>query len=132
MSSVYLAGRYSRRNELCALAIDLTRAGFRVTSRWLGEDKPLDTKLGDDSPAFYLATAHIDIEDICRADTLLFFAEDPHTGTPRGGRHVEFGFALGLGKRVVVIGGHENIFHYLPHVLHYACLADFIEMEGHK
>jgi nucleoside 2-deoxyribosyltransferase len=126
---IYLAARYSRRDEMRSVAQRLAGAGFAVTSRWLYEDKPLQTKLGDDSPQFYTETARIDLDDINRADTVVFFAEDPHVGTPRGGRHVEFGYALGAGKRMVVIGGAENIFHYLPNVKHFISEQDFIESE---
>ena len=129
MSNVYIAARYSRRNEMKAIASHLQGAGVSVTSRWLDEDKPLDTKLGDDSPRFYIETAKADIADIDRADTILFFSEDPLVGTPRGGRHVEFGYALGLGKRMVVIGGSENIFHFLPNILHFNDWQDFVEFE---
>jgi hypothetical protein len=126
---VYIAARYSRRDEMRSVAKILHEQKITVTSRWLFEDKPLLTKLGDDTPQFYRETAHIDLEDIQRAETLLFFAEDPHVGTPRGGRHVEFGFAIGLGKRVIVIGGPENVFHYLKRVLHFPTLEAYLESE---
>ena len=124
--SYYIAAaRYSRRDEMREYAKRLKSLGAAVTSRWLSEDKPLQTKLGDDSPEFYRETAHVDLQDIDRADSLLFFAEDPHVGTPRGGRHVEFGYALGTGKRLIVIGGPENIFCYLDGVLHYETIDAF-------
>lgn len=127
---IYIAARYSRRDEMKALARQLHERGFVVTSRWLDEDKPLNTQLGDDSEDFYRMTAEIDLEDVRKADTILFFAEDPKVGTPRGGRHVEFGYALGLGKRLLVIGGEENIFHYLPQVRCFRNQEDFLELEA--
>jgi hypothetical protein len=129
MGNIYVAARYSRRNEMRSVASHLRACGHHVTSRWLTEDKPLDTKLGDDSPLFYATTARIDLDDIDKADTLMFFSEDPLVGTPRGGRHVEFGYALGKGKRVIVIGGPENIFHYLGRVTHFKSLEAFAESE---
>ena len=126
---LYLAARYSRRNEMRSLAATLRCNGFAVTSRWLTEDEPLDHKLGDQTPMFYTETARIDLEDIDKADTILFFAEDPLVGTPRGGRHVEFGYALGTGKRMVCIGGHENIFGFLPQVEHFNSIESFISHE---
>lgn len=124
---IYLAARYSRRDEMKALATQLRMAGFVTTSRWLHEDKPLDTQLGDDPPVFYRVTAEIDLDDIDRADAIVFFAEDPKVGTPRGGRHVEFGYALGKGKLCYVIGGEENIFHFLPRVLNFSTAQAFLE-----
>ena len=126
---IYVAARYTRRDEMRILARLLKDTGFAVTSRWLFENKPLNTQLGDDSPQFYAETAIVDIEDIDRADTILFFSEDPLIGTPRGGRHVEYGYALGTGKRMVIIGGPENIFHYLPGVVHFSDIQTFIDSE---
>lgn len=126
---IYLAARYSRREEMKALATALRLSGFTVTSRWLYESNPLNTQLGDDPPAFYQETALLDLLDIDTADAILFFAEDPLIGTPRGGRHVEFGYALARGKRCIVIGGAENIFHYLPNVLHFPTVSAFLEDE---
>jgi hypothetical protein len=34
----------------------------------------------------------------------------------RGGRHVEFGAAVATGKRLIVVGHRENLFHHLPGV----------------
>lgn len=124
---LYIAARYSRRNEMRQVASHLRLAGFTVTSTWLTEDKPLDTQLGDDSPMFYQETALLDLLDVDKADTILFFAEDPKVGTPRGGRHVEFGYAIATGKRLIVVGGAENIFHYLPKVLHFSNVQAFLE-----
>lgn len=127
MQRIYLAARYSRRDEMRIVANELDRKGFEVTSRWLYEDASLNSKLGDHSSEFYRQTAQIDIEDITDADTIVFFAEDPHVGVPRGGRHVEFGYAYAAGKRMVVIGEPENIFHYLTDVYVYPTIREFID-----
>jgi hypothetical protein len=37
----------------------------------------------------------------------------------RGGRHVEFGYALGIRKRVILVGPRQHVFHCLPEVEHY-------------
>lgn len=129
MSIIYIAARYSRKTEMRVVAAYLREIGLIVTSRWLDEQISADAQLGDHSPIFYKETARIDLDDIVQSDTLLFFSENPLVGTPRGGRHVEFGYALSLGKRVVVIGGPENIFHYLPQVVHYSDLHGFLESE---
>ena len=113
-----------------SLAANLRCAGFSITSRWLNENEPLNHQLSDQTPMFYTETALIDLEDIDNADTIVFFAEDPLVGTPRGGRHVEFGYAISAGKRLVVIGGAENIFHYLPQVKHYPTFQAFLDSEA--
>lgn len=126
---VYIAARYSRRDEMRAVARLLYDVGIACTSRWLTENEPLDHKLGDQLPFFYAETAKVDLEDIDKAETLLFFAENPHIGTPRGGRHVEFGYALAKGKRLVCIGGAENIFGFLPQVIHFPTVEAFLDEE---
>ena len=108
----------------------LEHNGISMTSRWLDETISPGSKLSDVTPTFCTETAIADLEDILQADTMIFFSEDPTVGTPRGGRHFEMGYASGIGKRLVVIGGPENIFHYLPEVIHYASLGDFIDAEG--
>lgn len=127
---VYLAARYSRKQEIKALVPVLSEHNITVTSRWLQEEFSENAALNEFSPSFCTWTARIDLDDIDNSDTLVFFSEDPTIGTPRGGRHVEFGYALAKGKRIVVIGGPENIFHYLPQVVHYQELQHFLEAEA--
>lgn len=109
---IYIAGRYSRRDEFREVAKQLEEMGHEVTSRWLQENEPLQSHMGDHTPEWYAKTAQTDLEDISAADAVLFYAEDPKVGTPRGGRHVEFGYAIAQGKFIFVIGPEENIFHY--------------------
>lgn len=109
---IYIAGRYSRRDEFREIAKQLEEMGHEVTSRWLQEDEPLNSHMGDHTPDWYAKTAQIDLEDIDNAAAVLFYAEDPKVGTPRGGRHVEFGYAIAKGKFIYVVGPEENIFHY--------------------
>lgn len=127
---VYLAARYSRKKEIKALIPILLQYNIQTTSRWLDEPWEGTAQLTEFTPEFCRLTASIDLEDIDNADTFVFFSEDPLVGTPRGGRHVEFGYALSQGKRIVVIGRPENIFHYLPQIVCYATIHDFIDLEG--
>lgn len=46
----------------------------------------------------------------------------------RGGRHVEFGMALALAKRCIVIGPRENVFHLLPQVEQYDSWEQYLAM----
>lgn len=126
MTHVYIAGRYSRRDEFREMRKKLYAAGYIVNSRWLNESSPLDSQMGDQEEEFYLKTQRVDLVDICRAEEMLFFAEDPTVGVPRGGRHVEFGYALASGIPINVIGPRENVFHYHHTINHYATLEDFL------
>jgi hypothetical protein len=124
---VYLAAKYSRRDELKGYVKQLAARGVGVTSRWLLENEPLQCKLGDHPIEFYQETSLIDLEDIRNADAIVFFSEDPLVGTPRGGRHVEFGYALGINKKMIVIGEPENIFHYLPWIEFFPNIEAFLK-----
>ena len=117
---IYLAARYGRRNELNGYATDLRDRGFEVTSRWLQGDKQRHGKDAADavenkegvSPVFGRLFAIDDYEDIARSDIMVAFTETPRTSS-RGGRHVEFGIALALRKKIIVVGPRENIFYCL-------------------
>lgn len=125
VTSIYLAAPYRRRNELRDIAEELQSFGVRVTSRWLLEDFSLNVQLGELPEKVNTDIATMDLTDILAADGMLFFAEDANNQPPRGGRHVEFGYALAEGLQMYVIGDKENIFHYLPNVHHFATFNDF-------
>lgn len=58
-----------------------------------------------------------DLEDLRAADTVISFTDEKGGG--KGGRHVEFGVALALEKRLILVGPRENVFHTLPEIEHY-------------
>lgn len=118
---IYLASRYSRFEEMQACRDDLIAAGHTVTARWVeGEHQAADADL---TTALAGKFAHEDCVDLAEADCVINFTEPPRTGPTRGGRHVEFGMALVMGKRVVVVGHRENVFHALPAVEFYPSWA---------
>ncbi|MHB1762642.1 MAG: hypothetical protein ACYCS4_07885 [Acidimicrobiales bacterium] len=127
---VYLAARYSRREELCRYKTDLEAAGYQVPARWLlgehqvhGLEAARAVEADGPVPAEQAVLfAEDDIEDLLGADIIVNFTEAPRSGATRGGRHVELGVALGL-KRVgagrhdiYVVGPLENVFHALPEI----------------
>jgi hypothetical protein len=140
ISTVYLAARYSRRLELCRYREDLDRIGVSVTSRWLNGDHQIGdhgTPIGEtgtsliegyaggnspEAAALRLSFAQEDVSDVMAADIVISFTEPPRSTASRGGRHVEFGLALGLwlsqpggpAGRLWVVGYRENVFHWLP------------------
>lgn len=115
---VYLAARYSRRDELNGYRAELESRGFAVTSRWLDGTH----QLGGDGLSIQAADsererfASEDLEDVLRADLVISFTEEPRKTNGRGGRHVEFGAAYVAKKRCLVVGPRENVFHHLPKV----------------
>ena len=103
--AVYLAARYQERDRIEELAGKLRQDGIEVASHW--HWGPEYTDLAE--------AAQRDRADIERADALVLFTQEPEAGDwPTGGRHVEFGMALALGKKTIVAGPAENIFCLLP------------------
>jgi hypothetical protein len=115
---VYLASWFSSKDERNKQAEELRAAGIAVTSRWLEETAPPNSKLGDFDESFLRATAQMDKEDIQACTVFVLFTVDPNNGPchRRGGRHWETGYAEGLGKPITIVGPRENIFHSLPFV----------------
>ena len=118
---IYLASRYSRLPEMQACREDLLAAGHEVTARWVdGAHQASDEDLTSELASRFAVE---DYDDLAKADCVISFTEPARTGPTRGGRHVEFGIALALGKRVVVVGHRENVFHALPAVEFYPSWA---------
>ena len=163
-TTIYLAGRYVRREELCRYADDLRAAGHEVTSRWLLGEHQWDGGAVEiarayengENPPEAVGFAQDDVEDLARSEVVISFTETPRetfteadvraalaypVGDPsmhgyeiwdmgaavkalnrtagkaaRGGRHVEFGMGWAWGKRLIVVGPRENVFHLLPTV----------------
>lgn len=131
VTRVYLAARYSRREELCEYRAQLEQAGFEVTSRWLnGAHQILDGQLlgeaaerlvegestHEDASALRERFATEDWDDLMRAHVIVAFTEPPRTEATRGGRHVEWGAALAWGLSAHAVGYRENVFYCLPQV----------------
>lgn len=125
----YLAATYNRNPEMRMYRDILTAKGHEVTSRWIDQHDGVAkeaavTKELNESPEEYLVFATHDIEDIERADALVCFTGGE---AGRGGKHVEFGYALGRGKRIVLIESLVNVFHTLPEVRHFPDWNSFEE-----
>jgi len=126
----YLAGRYSRRGELCIYKADLEARGHRVSARWLKGEHQVHgvcaARLVEaDGPVPVgeaVLFAEDDVEDRLASDVLVTFTEEPRSRASRGGRHVEYGIALGGRRgggdnhRIYVVGPLENVFYALPEI----------------
>ena len=116
----YLASRFSRIKELRSYAVRLQDLGIEITSRWIYRDEPNVEDLERDEAE---RVAIEDLEDVARADTCIPFAETPRTPT-RAGRMVEFGYAVATKKRLIRLGGKENVFSSLPQIEHFDSFRD--------
>jgi hypothetical protein len=129
MSKIYLAARYSRNAEMRGVRDVLQALGYEVTSRWIDQhggnllESIVAEKLNAD-PAGASRYAEIDIDDLRAADVVISFTSVDGGG--KGGRHVEYGLALGLGKRLVLVGPREHVFHTLPAVEWYPDWPHFV------
>lgn len=137
---IYLAARYSRREELAGYRTELEALGHTVQARWLNGEHQLandGTPIGESGEALVEGALrsgeHLsereqteraaklrtqfaldDWEDVNAAELVISFTEPPRSKANRGGRHVEYGIALANKARVIVVGHRENIFHWLP------------------
>lgn len=126
----YLAAQYSRKLEIQRFAEHLQSLGHVITSTWTSRPTrvvPQNTTPFKD-PGSFADEAADDVREIRECDVLLLFSESPLLGIPRGCRHVESGIAIGCGKRVIVIGPHENIFHCLREITVVANFQELLEI----
>lgn len=120
---IYLATLFSRRAEMEVVADQLKAKGYDITARWVygGED-------GLSRPEI----AILDIDDVDACDTVISYTLPCGSMHSGGGRHVEFGYGLAKGKRVVLIGERECIFHHFPSVEVYPSLDAWLEHEARQ
>lgn len=126
----FLSARYSRRDELRRVRTELIKRGHTVVSRWLDTEWEHKDDQGSSAapPAYRAKHALEDFEDVRACDCLVAFTDPPGAGGRRGGRHVEFGLAAAWGKKLIVVGPLENIFHHLPGVKCFPEYDWFIEV----
>lgn len=114
MTKIYLAARYSRHPEMQSYAAQLGELGHTIVSRWILGDHDLRAKGESDSFQWMQVWANEDLDDLSRSQLAIFFTEGENPpGRARGGRHVEYGYAMAHAKRILVVGPRENVFHYL-------------------
>jgi hypothetical protein len=114
---IYLAHNYAAKEWLRNVVAKIfTSAGHEVTSRWVTEGG-FDSAVGD-------------LEDLERADTLVYFSWQAGT-IPGAGKFVELGYAIRAGKRVFVVDDKwqltpKCIFHGLPTLVHVEKVEDVL------
>jgi len=131
---IYLASRFSRREEMRDCRRLIHARGGEVTSRWLNDDAgELEAQDDLDTPEGTIVgrrCATTDIADVLAADAVIAFTEAPRGTKTRGGRHVELGIALGASKRVVIVGPRENVFCCAPGVEQARDIDEALELLG--
>lgn len=122
----YISARYGRREEAEALGNQLIAEGYEITSQWIWRNQPQDYEdATDDEVAEF---AREDLEDVSLANALIALSEPSENIYGRGGRHVEYGYAVAQGfMELYVVGPRENIFHYMPDVIVTSTIDELIE-----
>ena|SRR3990167_129198 len=114
----YIASRFQDRDDAIGYKYYLQDLGLECTSTWLtdqdGNGTNMATLEGKNEECRQRASA--DFKDIADADIFIVLSPRKAHGTGSGGRHVEVGYAVALGKPVFLLGHRENVFHYLPQV----------------
>lgn len=112
--TVYLASRYEDRPRMQEWKAQLEAAGYVVSSRWInGSHEINEDDKGDEERRRF---AEEDLADLLAAGIFLCHSDRSFFRSGRGGRHVEFGVAIATGKRILMVGERENVFHWLPRV----------------
>jgi len=105
---IYLAAKYGDMMKMREVAEFLRNDGHEITAQWVDGKEANDTQE---------SAALMDFEDVLRSDVLVSFSHERGTMHTGGGRHVEFGIALTLGKKIIVCGPRgEHVFHSMPGV----------------
>lgn len=117
---VYLAAASHRREEIKKVAKELRLLGIDVQARWLEELQVGQSNL---SEKFSREMALMDVHDVREADILIRFTDDldfPYVRArlATGARMFEMGYAYAQGKPIIVVGGRQPIFDYLPNIVH--------------
>lgn len=101
---IYLAASFKDKNRAKVIANVIREAGIEVVARWLLLEK--ESNIVEEKQQYAL----VDFEDVEKCQALVLL-----TGlSVTGGKHVEMGMALGMGKPVFIYDStKENIFHYL-------------------
>lgn len=123
MTTVYLSAPYSRMHELRVYREELRALGLTVGCSWLDGDGEAAAEINM-TDAEAATVAKVDLDEVWQADILIAFSEAgaaPTTEACRGGRHVEFGYALAakvmrLTRSLIeiwLVGPRENVFNAL-------------------
>lgn len=106
---IYVASFFDTRTRIRPFADQLWHKGHELTSSWLNETAKPE---GMSKEVFWRKLAIKDLAEVKQADMIIVDTLDI---TPRGGREVEYGFALAhfQTKHSYIVGPVRNVFHEL-------------------
>jgi len=109
--NIYVAAHDQKRAISCAEQLE--KAGHNIFCKWL--TVPF-LKTEEHTEAERFAIAQRNADEIAKCDALVLL--ESHDRVP-GGKFVEAGLGLGLGKRVFLIGRRENMMMWHPQIRQY-------------
>lgn len=111
-TAFYIAGKYTSKDRLMTERNWLRCNMFDSETSWLDETWDSDNGV---PVHISITNAMRDQKEVQRADILIL---DTIDDSMTGGREVELGMALALGKPTIIVGPRRNIFHYVA-AMHY-------------
>lgn len=113
--TAYLAARYDLKEDMRAVERVLEEHGIMPGTPWLHQDTDIRNTNSDEEREHI---ALVDVQGVLNADFLILFTEDltednlVPASWARGGRHTEFGIAIGASMDTVIIGPRQNLLHF--------------------
>ena len=102
MVKFYTASLFSEKDDSLAISLRIEdELGWVSNASWLK---------GGEVGLSRAQISELDLSDVESADNFVIVSHPRGTPKPGGGRWVEFGYALALGKTCYVIGPYENVF----------------------
>lgn len=115
IGSVYIATSFVNRDAARRVRDYLKSVGVVSTATWI--DTHLEDSNALSNPCIGATEAEADLHDIRRGEGFILLREEGMPESTTGGMHIETGYALALGKPVIVVGKRERcIFYALPGV----------------
>ena len=115
---VYLSGNFGDKKEILKAGTQLKGKGHHIQSGWLYGEDGLKKQYAGDPEGFNRACAEKDLQDIRDSDALILFTGD-YGSKSLGGKHTEFGYAMAIGKIVIIMGKRVNVFHFRNSLKHF-------------
>lgn len=119
----YICARFGRQEEARLFSQTLEGLGHTITSTWVDQ---VELEMYGDNQRERERAAVKDVQEVVGSEALVYLSEAEDNVWGRGGRHVEFGIAVGLELPIFVIGPKENLFHFFPGITHFETQEDFI------
>lgn len=119
--TVYVAASWYAREYVRRVTAALRANGIDCTNNWM--DREAFT------PGEKVACALSDLSEVQAAEAVLLLNEQESSA---GGMHFESGYAFAKGKRLMIVGRGQSVFHFLPGIEAFGTIQDFIAIYGIK